>query len=146
VTKPARTLEDLKRVLPEKQFAQAIREAEYLRLPVGEQFSPDGTRNDFEARFLALCRRHRLPKPEVNVFIGSYQVDFLWREQRVIVELDGWEGHRMRSSFEADRARDSQLRVMGYTVVRFTWRQLTEEPAFVVATVRKLLAAEPPSI
>ena len=88
---------------------------------------------------LALCRRHRIPKPEVNVLIGNYKVDFLWREERLIVEADSFEHHRDRTTFEADRARDAELRLVGYTVVRFTWRQLTNEPAWVARTVRGLL-------
>jgi very-short-patch-repair endonuclease len=139
VTKPSRTLADLRRALPAKEFAAALREAEYLRLPIGDRFEPDRTRTELEARFLALCRRHRLPRPEVNVPIGPYTVDFLWAGRRLVVEVDGWEGHRTRSAFEEDRARDARLKVMGYDVVRFTWRQLTDEPRTVVATIRALL-------
>ncbi len=140
VTKPARTLEDLRRVLPTQQFAAALRQAEYLRLPIGEQFEPDRTRTELEARLLLVCRRYRLPKPEVNVKVGPYRVDFLWRDRRVIVEVDGWESHRTRSAFEADRARDARLKVLGYEVVRFTWRHLDEQPRSVAGTVRALLA------
>jgi hypothetical protein len=71
VTKPARTLEDLRRTLPPRDFAAALREAEFLRLPIGDNFEPDHTRTELESRFLALCRRYRLPKPEVNVRVGS---------------------------------------------------------------------------
>lgn len=139
VTKPARTLEDLRRILPSKEFARALREAEYLRLPIGDAFKPDRTRTDLEAMFLATARRHRLPKPEVNVRVDSYLVDFLWRPQRLIVEVDGWESHRTRSAFEDDRARDARLKVLGYEVVRFTWRQVQDDAAGVVASVRALL-------
>jgi very-short-patch-repair endonuclease len=139
VTTPARTLDDLRRVAPRREFAAALREAEYRRLPIGDQFQPDGTRTDLEARFLAICRRHRLPKPDVNVAIGPYTVDFLWREARVVVEVDGWGAHRSRSAFEADRARDVSLMRWGYTVVRFTWRQLVADARGVAQTVRALL-------
>jgi very-short-patch-repair endonuclease len=140
VTKPARTLKDLRRVLPSEEFASALREAEYLRLPIGDQFKPDGTRTELEARFLGLCRRQRLPAPRVNVRVGPDTVDFLYPAHRLIVEVDGWEGHRMRSAFEEDRARDARLTVLGYTVIRFTWRRLTDDPPGVAATVRALLA------
>jgi very-short-patch-repair endonuclease len=139
VTKPARTLEDLRRVLPTTQFAAALREAEYLRLPIGDRFEPDRTRTELEARFLALCRRHRLPRPEVNVRIGPFQVDFLWRDRSLIVEVDGWESHRTRSAFESDRARDARLKIFGYEVVRFTYRQVEDEASQVARTVRALL-------
>jgi very-short-patch-repair endonuclease len=135
---------DLRRVVSRDEFAAALREAEYLRLPVGDQFGPDGTHTKLEARFLALCRRHRLPRPEANVPIGPYKVDFLWREQRLVVEVDGWDSHRSRSAFETDRARDAKLKTWGYEVVRFTWRQLTDDPKGVAITVRALLAGRRP--
>ncbi len=90
---------------------------------------------------LSLCRRHRLPQPEVNVTIKRTVVDFLWRDQALIVEVDGWESHRTRSAFEEDRARDARLAVLGYEVVRFTWRQVTDTAAGVAKTIRALLRA-----
>jgi very-short-patch-repair endonuclease len=71
--------------------------------------------------------------------IGPYTVDFLWPERRLIVEVDGWDTHRHRSSFEGDRARDVQLKLLGYDVLRFTWRQLQHEPAGVIAALRAFL-------
>jgi very-short-patch-repair endonuclease len=139
VTNPARTLEDLRRVLPGKQFAQALREAEFLRLPIGNAFKPDRTRTDLEGMFLSLARRHRLPQPEVNVRIDRYRVDFLWRAQRLIVEVDGWESHRTRSAFEEDRARDARLKILGYEVLRFTWRQIEHDGRAAARAVRELL-------
>jgi very-short-patch-repair endonuclease len=140
VTKPSRTLEDLRRVVPPKEFAAALREAEFRRLPIRDRFEPDRTRTELEAAFLAVCRRHRLPAPEVNARVGPYTVDFLWRRHRLIVEVDGWDSHRTRSAFEDDRARDARLKVLGYDVVRFTWRQVTHTPAEVAAILRTLLA------
>jgi very-short-patch-repair endonuclease len=139
VTKPARTLADLHRVLSRKQFARALREAEYLKLPIGDAFKPDRSRSDLEGLFFALCSHHRLPQPEVNVRVDRFLVDFLWRKERLIVEVDGWDSHRTRSAFEADRARDARLAVLGYTVLRFTWRQVETDALRVARTVRELL-------
>ena len=69
----------------------------------------------------------------------AYRVDFLWREHCLIVETDGWESHRDRASFEADRARDAALKLMGYEVVRFTWRQVCEKPERVAQVLRELV-------
>jgi hypothetical protein len=82
VTTPARTIEDLRRVLAPDQLRKAVSEAEGLRLDVGKQpgFEPDLTRSELERRFLRLCRRHRLPAPEVNVRVGPFEVDFVWRD------------------------------------------------------------------
>jgi very-short-patch-repair endonuclease len=75
----------------------------------------------------------------VNVRVGPFVVDFLWPDCRLIVEVDGYEYHRARASFEADRARDAALTLQGYRVVRFTYRQVTEDPVRVAAALRKLL-------
>lgn len=139
VTKPARTLTDLRRVLPSREFVAALRQAEYLRLPLDDRVAPDHTRSELEAKFLTLCRRHRLPQPEVNIRLDRFLVDFLWRDQRLVVEVDGWESHRMRSAFEEDRARDARLNVLGFTVLRFTWRQIEDDPRRVAKTVREVL-------
>jgi very-short-patch-repair endonuclease len=139
VTNPERTLEDLRRVLLRGEFAAARREAEFLRLPIGPEHASDHTRSELEARFLGLCRQYRLPRPEVNVQVGSFTVDFLWRTQRLVVEVDGWEAHGSRSAFESDRARDVELATMGYEVVRFTWNRVTDESAAVAAAIASLL-------
>jgi very-short-patch-repair endonuclease len=141
VTTPARTLSDLKPLLSPAQFSSALREAEFLRLPIDEDFNSDAARTDLEQLMLAICRRHRLPPPDVNVKIDRYEVDFLWREQRLIVEVDGWQAHRSRSAFEEDRARDARLALLGYQVVRFTWRQGTTNRTKVAKTIHALLRA-----
>jgi very-short-patch-repair endonuclease len=66
-------------------------------------------------------------------------VDFLWPDQFLIAEVDGWESHGSRSAFEEDRARDARLSVLGYRVVRFTWRQIESTPREVARTIRSLL-------
>jgi very-short-patch-repair endonuclease len=141
VTTPSRTLTDLRRLLPKPQFAAALRQAEYRSLPLNSSLDPDHTRSELEARFLALCRRHRLPQPEVNVRVGSFIADVLWPEQRLIVELDGYRAHAGRTAFEADRTRDVELKALGYDVLRLTWRRVTAEPVDVARTVRRLLRA-----
>jgi len=51
------------------------------------------------------------------------------------VETDGRATHGTRQAFEGDRARSAELTIMGYRVLRFTWRQLTEQPGWVAQTV-----------
>ena len=141
VTRPGRTLADLGPLLSPAQFAVALREAEFLRLPIESRFESDGARTELEHRMIAVCRRHRLPQPGVNVRVDRYEVDFLWREHSLVVEVDGWNSHRSRSAFEDDRARDARLKVLGYEVVRFTWRQVTRDRRGVAETIRTLLHA-----
>lgn len=101
------------------------------------------TRSELEARFIALCHADGLPRPLVNRTICGHEVDFLWPEQRLVVEVDGRATHLTRAGFERDRARDATLVVAGLRVVRFTHRRLRDEPRAVAATLRALLGAPP---
>jgi very-short-patch-repair endonuclease len=139
-TNPARTLADLRPVLPREQWEDALDQARHLGPPFGDLRIKDPARSRLERAFRRICRRHRLPLPEMNVGIGPYRVDFLWREQHLVVETDGWETLRDRASFEADRARDAELKLRGYDVIRFTFRQVLEDPERVARTLRALLA------
>jgi len=117
----------------------AIDRARARGFGVGDVVVESPTRSPLERKFLRLCRRHRIPPPKVNVLGGRFLVDFLWPESRLIVEVDGYEYHGARASFEADRARDAELALQGYRVVRFTYRQVTQEPARVAETIHRLL-------
>jgi len=141
VTKPARTLRDLHRTVPQPVFRAAIRRALDLRLISSDDLRDrsDLTRSELERRFLALCHRHRFPQPEVNVRVGPYEVDFLWRDRGLIVETDGFRHHGDREAFERDRARDALLQSLGFKVLRFTHRQVLDRTP-VVAALRSLLA------
>lgn len=139
VTTPSRTISDLRRVVSPQELRRAQRQAEVLRLPLGPSASPDGTRSELEFLFLDLCRKHRLPAPEVNIRIDSLLVDFVWRDQRLIVETDGYRYHRGRVAFEDDRARDLKLRALGYDVIRLTHRQVMSSPEEVIAILKKAL-------
>jgi very-short-patch-repair endonuclease len=88
---------------------------------------PKFTRSDFESRVLRIARRAGLPEPDVNAVLSALdhprvEVDLHWPAHRLIVETDGWETHRTRPAFEADRAKDAALTAAGYRVVRLTWR------------------------
>jgi len=101
---------------------------------------PRLTRSDLERVALGLVRRARLPEPETNVRVEGHEVDLLWRDHGLIVEIDSWAFHSMRSSFDRDRRRDQVLVGKGWRVIRVTDRQLTSEPELVVATLTRALA------
>jgi very-short-patch-repair endonuclease len=98
------------------------------------------TRSELERRFLRLCDDAELPRPAVNVSVEGFEVDFVWFAERLVVELDGYEYHRDRASFDRDRRRDAALQLAGFRVLRFTHRRLVDEPDSVVAELRQLLA------
>jgi very-short-patch-repair endonuclease len=101
---------------------------------------PALTRSQAEERFLELIRAADLPTPDVNTPLHGFEVDFLWREQRLVVEIDGYAYHSDRQAFEGDRSRDATLAAHGYRVIRVTWRQLRDAPTAVVARVAQALA------
>jgi Transcriptional regulator, AbiEi antitoxin/Protein of unknown function (DUF559) len=140
VTKPARTLADLRRVGPDWEYRKALRQAEFRQLPIGDLPEADGTRSGLESRFLAFCRRYRLPEPEPNAEIGPFTVDFLWRAERVVVETDSYRTHGGQVAFEEDRERDMYLKARGYEVVRVTDRHLNADQAGVASALRAILA------
>jgi very-short-patch-repair endonuclease len=142
VTTPARTIADLPRTVPPHLVRRATRQAEMLGLPLGK-IATDGTRSDLERDFLHLCRRRGLPHPEVNVRIGRWTVDFLWRDERVAVETDSYRWHRGAVAFEDDHARDLDLRRRGYSVRRFSEDQVREQPAHVAAHLAEALGRAP---
>ena len=97
------------------------------------------TRSEAERRFRALLGSAGLPIPRMNVKRAGWEVDAVWDRQRLIVEVDGYRSHGTRPQFERDRVKDAQLMLAGYRVLRVTWRQLTREPAVVVATIAAML-------
>ena len=141
VTSPVRTVADLRRAVSPQELRRAIRQADVLGLATGMEALVEGTRSELERRFQLLCRQAELPTPETNVRIGRFTVDFLWRDERLVVETDGYRYHRGRQAFEDDRTRDLELRNLGCEVVRLSYRQVVDEPDRVAAALRRALRA-----
>jgi len=163
ITTPARTLLDVARTLDawqlEQILARAVRDGlvsvdalalllkrhprqrgtRALRRLLAASVGPAFTRSEAEARFLALIRKAGLADPVCNVVVKGFEVDFLWRAERLIVEIDGFAYHSSRDAFERDRRRDALLTAAGLRVLRFTWRQLVDQPEVLVARVAQAL-------
>jgi hypothetical protein len=99
------------------------------------------TRSVLEDDFVAFTARYGLPIPETNTHVAGYEVDALFRAQRVIVELDGYGFHRDRTAFESDRERDAALLAAGYVTVRITAERLRDNPEREAARLREILRA-----
>jgi very-short-patch-repair endonuclease len=138
VTTVARTIADLRRTAPPAELRKAIRQAAFRGRPLGD-IDTDHTRSDLEGALRGLCRRCRLPLPEVNAKVGRYKADFLWREQRLVVETDGWNAHRGRQAFLDDRDRDAYFRLRGLDVWRFSDEQVEREEQTVATLLRRRL-------
>jgi very-short-patch-repair endonuclease len=98
------------------------------------------TKSELEERFLALCRQAGLPQPRVNDDVEGFEVDFVFKDHRVLVETDSWRHHKSRESFESDRRRDATHAAAGYRSLRFTHRQMTDDPAAVTRALQAVLA------
>jgi len=137
VTTPGQTLAHL---TAHPRIASMTSEALYLRLIESETAPADApTRSELERRMLRLITRSGLERPVCQHPVGPYTADFLWPAERVIVETDGWDGHRHELAFHRDRRRDAWLLAHGYVVIRFTWPQLRDEPLTVIARVAAVL-------
>jgi len=164
VTSVARTLLDLAEVVRPRLLERAVENAERLGmfdLGAVERLidrshgrrglralnaalrdyrgTPAFTRSELERLFLDLCSDAGLPKPHVNAWIAGSEVDTVWPDRRLVVELDSHEFHGSRAAFERDRIRDTKLQLAGYRVLRITHRWLEQEPDAVAAAVRSLL-------
>ena len=163
VTSPARTLLDLAVTLPPRELDRTVEQAQAQRQAslhsLNEQFAryprhrgaaalakairtdPKLTRSKLERRTLELIRAARLPTPATNVKVLDWEVDLVWHERHLVVELDSHSFHSSRRAFERDRRKDQELQAGGYRVLRFTWRQITEEPEAVIAALATALAS-----
>ncbi len=111
-----------------------------LRHLLGTDRGTTYTRSKAERLLRRLLKAAGLPQPIVNVPLLGYTADFLWREHRLILEVDGYPSHGHKLAFERDRRRDQVHVAAGYTVIRVTWHQLVNEPYGVIARIAQALA------
>lgn len=168
-TTPARTLIDLAAVVDSRSLDRAIRRAvdqrlfdlDALRSTIAtarpgaaalrdavDAVSRDAcadvrTKSELERRFLTLLDGHGLPRPRTNVVVETrwavYEVDALWRDRLLVVELDGWSTHRDRESFRRDHRRDADLAAAGYRVVRLDWSLVADHGPATAQRLRAVL-------
>jgi very-short-patch-repair endonuclease len=97
------------------------------------------TRSGGERKLLALLADAGVSRPAVNNFIEGYELDFYWERERFAVELDSWEHHRSRRSFEEDRKRQESLAMAGIETIRITGTRLKHEPREVAERIARHL-------
>jgi very-short-patch-repair endonuclease len=152
VTCPARTILDLAGAGSARDLEQAVAEALALRLTNRSELvamidrhprrpgaralrrlldadrTPARTRSRAEERLLSLIRRAGLPEPAVNAQVGRWEVDFLWREKRLVVEVDGYASHSSPWAFERDHTKTAELQAAGFAVRRISAKALQGDP------------------
>jgi very-short-patch-repair endonuclease len=148
LTSLPRTLLDLATILTPQRLERALEESERLglfdlravedlmsrstgrrgvarlRSALSAYREPAFTRSELERRFLELVKEAGLPRPSANAWVEGHEVDVIWRRERLVVELDGYEFHRTRAAHERDRRRDEELALAGYQVIRLTWQRI----------------------
>ena len=88
---------------------------------------------------LRLIKDAGLPRPETNVKFGRFEADFVWREQKVIVELDSATYHSGPGVFQRDREKDLVFRAAGFDPLRPTRAHVVYQgPRVLVLLVRAL--------
>jgi len=166
VTTVPRTLIDMAEMVSSRSLERALDEAQYLKL-LDQREIDDAlrrhrgragaarlaavlrrqipgttrTRSPLEEAFLLLVRGAQLPQPEINVRLGTYTVDFLWREAGLVVETDGRASHDRPAQRERDSRRDAWLAAAGYRTERFTRHQVIDRPGEVLAVLDAVLPA-----
>lgn len=168
-TTTARTLLDLAGVVALSQVERALNQAEILHVfdlhaledqiernantPPASRlrqalstYAPEAapTESPLEDGFVTLLRAAGLPEPERQVWFevdgeDPFRVDFLWRQERIVLEADSRRFHLTTQAFETDRRRDQLLVKAGWRVIRVTWRQLEQRPHEVVELVLALV-------
>ena len=164
LTTPARTIVDLADVVPRRRILErAIDEAQYLGLDwrgaaprhgrrgsgllasVLAVHEPGSSRTHpgLEEMFLAFLDGHGFARPAVNVHVEGYECDFVWRDQRLIVETDGRAAHGTDRARERDPVRDAYLQIAGWRVIRITSLRFFRQPDAVAEQLRRLLTQAP---
>lgn len=165
LTSPPRTILDLSPLLSEEDLESVVAEAQFrgwaslnelraqleghegrrgvakLRYVLDLPSGPKRTKSGGERAMLRLLRGCGIQGFETNAWIHGYEVDFLWRELGVVVELDGWDGHSGRVAFERDRLKIAKLIAHGLTVIPVTGRQLRDDHVGVTRRLERTLDA-----
>lgn len=173
VTSPARTLVDLAPMLSAGQLQAALGETDrrglldvaeveaalrrtksrhgqgHARLSAAlHAYADHGvtlTRSELEERFLDLVLAAGLPRPSLNVPAAGFEVDALWPDHHLVVELDGWAHHRERAAAAWDREKTNRLQAAGYRVLRFMHGDVVRRPAYVVDAITEALSRAQPT-
>ncbi len=164
VTTPARTIVDMAAELNPREMRRLVERAQdgkrfdptrieavldrnprrpgcrpLLRLIALLQPDQDGAKSYLERLFLTLIRQAGLPRPEVNQHIEGRERDFVWRDQRLVIEVDGYAFHSSKQAIARDKKRDRELTAALWRPARFTYEEVAFEPEETAAELKELL-------
>jgi very-short-patch-repair endonuclease len=156
VTTPIRTLVDLADVLPPKRLTRALNEAQVQRLVTAAELTTlftrypgrrtaqltaerGATKSNLEDDFTRFLKRHDLPLPERNQQIAGHEVDAVYRQHHLVIELGSRQFHTTPRAFEQDRDRDADLLNAGFPTIRITHHRLKHHPVHEAARLKAIL-------
>ena len=162
VTTVPRTLVDLAAILTEDELARACHEAGvlYRTTPAHVQAVLDRRPNakgatilkavmtgdvkvllsKLESGFNRRLEEAGLPLPQTNRVASKRRVDCRWPDHKLTVELDSYQFHNSRQAWELDRQREREARLRGDEFRRYTYADVFEDPTYMLAELRELLA------
>jgi very-short-patch-repair endonuclease len=100
-------------------------------------------RTRLEALLSDLCHRAGIELEfQHPILLGGRRrrIDFAVPSLRIAIEVDGYESHSRYDVFQDDRVRANELELEGWTVLRFTWEQLTKRPTYVLDVLRRAIS------
>ena len=110
-----------------------------IRALLAGAVDPAAVQSRLELRFLKLCHEHGLPRPLTQSWLGRWPVDFLFVEERVVIETDGGRYHASAAKRRRDARKDEELTAMGFLVVRLRWSDVVDAPAATANALRATL-------
>ncbi len=167
VTTPARTVVGCARVLPLRGAVVLIDSALRAGLVTCDELAEETRRvrgnntpkvrravgmadprcgSVLESMLRVLLVQAGLPPDESQLVIRDQRrrfvarVDFAYPKVRLIVEVDGFEFHRERSDYRADRRKANAFSRERWWLLRFTWEDVVMYPDYVVEAVRDMVA------
>jgi very-short-patch-repair endonuclease len=105
------------------------------------QAAEDGARSEAERLMVRLLRAAKITGWKANQRVAGYEVDVLFRDVKVAIEIDGFAYHSDAESFQRDRTKQNAISLTGYQVLRFTWLDLVEYPDRVLTEVKRAICA-----
>lgn len=113
--------------------------------------SPDysPTHSVLETRFRRLLKRGALPLPgQQHIVRRQHQnlarVDFVYPEQGLVIEVDGYSSHGSRGAWQYDLTRQNDLVISGLKVLRYTWRDVCTNERLIVDTLQSFFSPSLP--
>jgi very-short-patch-repair endonuclease len=135
-------VEAIDRVLdgPKRRGAKQLRRA----LEPWRRYRPGiKLRSRMEAKLLPLLTEAGLPAPQTNARLRAggktFEVDFLWRRERLVVETDGGRYHDNPVAASRDSERNRALTAAGYRIARLGWEDFRDRPEATMVEIGKLL-------